>query len=319
MKHVGIRILGLFILVAAALSAGAVFLFGSRDVLKPKNHFVAYFEQSVNGLNVGAPVKFRGIEIGIVQTIEGTYNADTGIVLPRLTLETYPETLVNVMSKSEDYALFESLVANGMRASLKSQSILTGQLYVALDFYDDRPVRRLGHSSDPYPEMPTFDSGLGELFEAFEDLPLDALVTQFTSTLSALEILLTNDGIKQSADFLPQLLTDIDAAVLAISAFAGNDLPVTSKQLRSFLVSSEASITQLSDKLTLETLVDLEETFHQLNLTLELARTRLDPNDPISYELTNALREVSRAAASLRMLTDFLEEHPEALIRGRSQ
>ena len=156
---------------------------------------MAYFEQSVTGLDVGAPIKFRGIEMGQVVAIEGVYDEKTADVLPRLELEFYPETLRNAHVNEGEYTLFQPLVERGMRASLKSQSLLTGQLYVSLDYHPDKPIRKLGDSSDTYPEMPTIDSGLGELLGTFEDLPLDALVGQVTSTLDSLEALLRNRAL----------------------------------------------------------------------------------------------------------------------------
>lgn len=320
------RIIGAFVLGAILLVAGAIFLFGSRDLFQKKRYFVAYFEQSVNGLNVGAPVKFRGIEVGQVKEIEGVFLPDTATVRPRLILEFYPETLRNARVNRGEYTLFQPLVDRGMRASLKSQSLLTGQLYVSLDFYDNKPPRTLSEGNDPFPEMPTFDSGLGEIFAAFEDLPLDALVGQLTSTLSSLDGVLSNAGIKESADFLPTLLKDLDATIAAIGVFIGDDLPLTSEQLRSFLITGENSVTTitgsvstLTDTITNQSLVDLGNTLEQLEQTLTVAEARLDRNDPVSYELVNTLREVSGAATSLRKLANYLETHPEALLRGRNQ
>ena len=317
MKQTNTRMIGAFVLGAVLLIAASVFLFGSRDLFEKKRHFVAYFEQSVNGLNVGAPIKFRGIEVGQVKSIEGVYDPATSAVTPRLMLEFYPEKLRNAEVEDGEYTLFRPLVDRGMRASLKSQSLLTGQLYVSLDFYENRPERILGTDEDPFPEMPTIDSGLSEIFAAFEDLPLDALVVQVTSTLNSLEEMLRNDGVRQSADFLPTLLKDIDSAIVAIGAFTGGELPQTSKQLRSFLSTGESSVEDLTEMLTEQTLVELDKTLNELDLTLALARERLDKNDPVSYEAANALREVSNAAASLRRFANYLETHPEALLRGR--
>ena len=139
MKMANTKLIGAFVLGALILIAGSIFLFGSRDLFQKKRHFVAYFEQSINGLNVGAPVKFRGIEVGQVKSIEGIYNPSTSAVTPRLILEFYPETLSNARVKRGEYTLFKPLVERGMRASLKSQSLLTGQLYVSLIFMRTNP------------------------------------------------------------------------------------------------------------------------------------------------------------------------------------
>ena len=319
MKKTDNRLIGMFILGAIVLIIGAITLFGSRDLFQKKRHFVAYFEQSVTGLNVGAPIKFRGIEVGQVKTIEGVYDPETSTVTPRLLLEFYPEKLRNARVERDEYTLFRPLVERGMRASLKSQSLLTGQLYISLDFYKNKAERQLGDGNDKFPEMPTIDSGLGEIFQAFEDLPLDALVVQLTNTLRSVEEIPQNDGINETADYLPVLLKDTDAAIIALTTFLNGELPSTSKQLRSFLKTGEGSVDQLTTKLTQETLVDVRKTLRELELTLATVRERLDKNDPVSYEAANALREVSNAAASLRRFTNYLEANPEALLRGRNQ
>jgi len=304
---------------------------------------VAYFEQSVTGLDVGAPIKFRGIEMGQVVAIEGVYDTKTADVIPRLELEFYPETLRNASVNDGEYTLFQPLVDRGMRASLKSQSFLTGQLYVSLDFHPDKPIRQLGGESDPYPEMPTIDSGLDQLLGTFEDLPLDALVAQVTNTLESVEGLIGNEGVADAADYLPVLLSDVDAAVQAVSTLMSSDLPLTARTLRGVLdgdtgslaslsrklenetlVLVEDSVTRLTDKLSNETLGDLSSTLRQadrslsaLEQTLLLAEERLDPNDPILRDLRTALQEVDASAAAFKSLMRFIEEHPEAILRGR--
>lgn len=335
--------IGAFVSGAILLVAAAIILFASRDAFKKKRHFVAYFEQSVTGLDVGAPIKFRGIEMGQVIAIEGVYDAKTADVLPRLELEFYPETLRNAHVNDDEYTLFQPLVERGMRASLKSQSLLTGQLFVSLDYHPDKPIRKLGDGSDTYPEMPTIDSGLGELIGAFEDLPLDALVGQLTNTLNSLENLIGNQGIADAADYLPLLLSDTDAAIQAIAALVGTDLPQTTSALRSVLdtetgplatlgnklesetlVVIEDSITRLTEQLSTQTLGDLSKTLNQADTTLgeltsalKLAEQRLDPDDPISYELKTALEEISASAAAFRSLVTYIEANPESVLRGR--
>lgn len=343
MNKANSKLIGAFVFGAVLLFMGAMFLFGSRDIFKERNCFVAYFEQSINGLNVGDPVKFRGIEVGYVAALEGVYDPETSIVLPKVLLEFEPEALKNAKAETGKGTIFISLVDRGMRASLKSQSLVTGQLYVSLDFHPDNKARYLSNGTDKWPEMPTIDSGLGELFSALEGLPLDELVTQITSTLTSIEQVVSNQGISRSADYLPTLLATVNSTIGSIGNFTETDLLETTGQIRTTLANSDQSISQLTDKLTNETLVVLnesmrsltktlteetlvelntsmqkfEDVMEQLELTLETAQSRLDPADPLTYELTNTMREVARMSSSVKSLTDFLEAHPESLLRGR--
>lgn len=343
MKRANTKLIGIFVFGAILLTIGSLFLFGSRDIFQKKRYFYAYFEQNVNGINVGAPIKFRGIEVGSVKSIVGQYDTATSIVTPRILLEFHPETLKGAKVAKGEYTLFQPLLQRGMRASLRSQSILTGQLYVSLDFYENKPIRNLGTEKDKYPEMPTIDSGLGEIFAAFEDLPLDALVVQITNTLDSLERVLSNEGFSQSANYLPTLLADIDATVNAIGNFTKSELPPTITLLRAILKTGGGSIEKLTDKLTNETLVTVDDslktltaklsqetlvdlssalqqfevTLAQLESTLGTVQVQVDPSSSISNELTTMLREIKAAASQLRTFTQYLELHPEALLRGR--
>ena len=343
MKTANSKLIGAFVFGAMLLLLGAALLFGSRDVFHKRNCFVAYFEQSVNGLNVGDPVKFRGVEVGSVASLDGVYDPKTSIVYPRVILDFHAEALKNTELEVDGDVLFQSLVDQGMRATLKQVSFVTGQLYVSLDFHEGSTPRYLSDGSDDWPEMPTIDSGLGELFSALEGLPLDDLVQQVTATLTSINDVVSSDGISRSSDYLPTLLSTINATVGSIGAFTDTELPKTTDQLRATLVNGDRSISTLTDKLTNETLVTLDDSMAkitdklteetlvelsatmkafdqsmgQLQATLSTAQGRLDPQDPLTYELSNTLREVARASESLKSFTGYLEAHPEALIRGR--
>ena len=201
----------------------------------------------------------------------------------------------------------------------------------------------MGSDEDPYPEMPTIDSGLGELLGTFEELPLEGLVAQITSTLDSVEGLLRNDGITGAADYLPVLLGDADAAIQAIVTLMASDIPLTTSTLRGVLdgetgslgslgrklenetlVTIEQSVASLTEKLTGETLDEVSSALQQtetslgeLEATLKLAQERLEPGDPVSRELRTALQEISASAAAFRSLMRFIEDNPESILRGR--
>ena len=343
MKRANTKLIGIFVFGALLLTVGSILLFGSRNMFEKKRYFYAYFEQDVSGVDIGAPMKFSGIEVGSVKEIVGIYNKETSVVTPRILIEFHPETLKGAKVAKGEYTLFQPLLDQGMRASLKSQSFLTGQLYVSLDFYENRAIRTLGSDKDKYPEMPTIDSGLGEIFKAFQDLPLDALVVQLTDTLDSLDNVLANEGVSESASYLPTLLADADMMLKAIGMFTAQDLPITTAQLRETLKTGDTSMSTLTDKLANETLVTFDssmktlteqlsqETLVELNTTMQsfsktmrqmetalaTAEGRLDPADPLTTELTNTMREVARMSVSIKALTDYLEAHPESMLRGR--
>jgi len=318
MKEANPKLIGVFVIGGIVLIVGALVLFSSQDLFTPKRQFVAYFQQSVNGLNIGAPVRFRGIPIGEVIDIDGIYDPGTGNMIPRITIEVRPETMSNVVLEQGEYTIFATLVKRGMRARLKAASLLTGQLYVALDFYPNTPVRKLGDGSEKYPEMPTIDSGLDQALAKLSELPIEEVLVRLGSTLEALEDLLRNPHLDEALTELAPLLRDADSGVVDLTRFVNHDLVSVAQDASKALKSLKSSVESISTRLNDESLLQLGSTLAELENALQLAKKRLSENDPLTRELLTALREVGRAARSMRAFADYLEEHPEALIKGKA-
>ncbi len=318
MKQNNPSVIGLFVIGGAILLMTAIALFSSPDFFTPKRQFVVYFQQSVNGLNVGAPVQFRGIPVGQVIKIEGIYDPQTGNMIPRLMIEFRPETLENAVVQEGEYTLFPVLLANGLRASLKSASLLTGQLYVSLDFQPNTDERYLGGGNDDVPEMPSLDSGFDEALAKLSQLPLQEVLLRVSGALSAAEELMRNPDLAASLQELPALLGHADEAVVAVQGFVNGDLSIVAQDASAMLASTSKSIEDISETLSTETLLQLSEVLSRATETLQLAKTRLDPNDPVTIELLATLRNLSGMARSFRELADAIEEQPESLLRGKS-
>lgn len=318
MKEANPKLIGVFVIGAATLLVAAMVLFSSQDLFTPKRKFVAYFQQSVNGLNVGAPVRFRGIPVGEVILIDGVYDPKTGNMIPRLIFEFRPETLENAVVQEGEYTLLPLLLQNGLRASLKSASLLTGQLYVALDFHPNTVERRLGTGNDEYPEMPTIDSGFDEALAKLSDLPLQEVLSRASSVLGAVEEILRNPHVSESLAVLPSLLTNADSTVVDLKQFVNRDLGVVANDASQTLATLRTSVQGLTATLTDDSLVQVDATLKEMESALQLIQQRLAPNDPLTHELVLALRGVTHAARSMRELADTLEEQPESLLRGKA-
>lgn len=318
MKEANPRLIGVFVIGGAFLIVFALVLFSSQDLFTPKRTFVAYFQQSVTGLNVGAPVRFRGIPVGEVIHINGVYDPQTGNMIPRVILEFRPETLENAIVEEGEYTLFPLLLENGLRASLKSASLLTGQLYVAMDFHPGTPVRTLGSGDDAYPEMPTIDSGFGEALEKLSDLPIEEVLGRAGGALAAAEELLRNPHIADALAALPSLLSNADTTMGDVRQFVKQDLAAVAQDAGLTLAAARDTVDALKAELSGTTLVQVSTTLAEIDKTMQLVQQRIRQDDPLMHELLDAMREVNRAARSIRDLADSLEEHPESLLRGRS-
>lgn len=257
---------------------------GKADAMRPRETtietFVIKFTQSVRGLAVGAPVDFRGIHAGEVRAIYLEFDPKQVRFLQVVEVHLYPDRLRSrqrtgaARAETPPVQRIQRFVERGLRAQLRSANLLTGQMYVALDFFPKAPKGKLDLAAKP-PEIPSVPGGLGELQESItnivtrlEKVPFDAIAQDLRKALASLDTTL-----KQAE------------AVLA--------------------------------KLDSELAPQLRATLEQARKTLRSAEGALASDSPLQGDLRGTLIEVTKAAESVRALTDYLERHPESLIRGR--
>ena len=264
--------------------------------------YVLVFKESVRGLSIGAPVDLRGVTVGEVTKINidlDTMNHDISVPVE---VRVYPDRLrEQYRTKAKQSQLtnihkqIDRLVSRGFRAHLKSASLLTGQLYIALDFFPKAAVAKVDWNRNP-PVFPTitgsmeqFQTTLMEIVQKLEKLPLEELAGDARQTIRTLQTALT------SAD---ALLKNVDASVVPEANSMLKDGRKTLEDVR-------------------KTLADVQKTLDDGRKTLGGATEVLSPDAPLQMDLRETLRELGRAAQSLRVLGDTLERHPESLIRGK--
>ena len=219
------RVIGAFVVGGIALVIAGVMFFGGGKVFQEKLPYVIFFESSVQGLNVGAPVVFRGVQIGQVTKVEALFDSTQATIHIRVLVELVRDAVqvtAEVRPQSPQEAV-EFLVQQGLRASLQLQSFVTQLLLVSLDFYPDTPIKRLGLDTpikrlglDPtYPELPAVPSQieqlLGNVQQAVAELgqlPLDALLSEVLGTFKRMNTLLDVPELKQALGSLNNLVTD---------------------------------------------------------------------------------------------------------------
>ena len=285
--------------VAAVAEADTVFTLHDslNDVSEArfteKTPYVVYFDESVRGLEPGATVDFRGIKVGEVTDVSFKYDAAAEAFRIPVTLELEVQRVeiegqseLTAQAELDRYAAMAAFVERGLRAQLQSASLLTGRLLVALDFYPDAAPATLNRSGR-YPAIPTIPSNLEALqttvrglMAKVNALPLDQLVADLRGTLRGADALLNGPETR--------------AALTELTAAAGNlnDLLGTLNQRAGPLLESADG-------------------------TLNAAENLIGTESQLRYDLTTLLRESASAARSIRLFADYLERHPEALIRGK--
>jgi paraquat-inducible protein B len=284
-------------------AANAVFTLYSDQVTAMKQpetvaaHYVLYFNESLRGLSVGAPVTLLGLPGGEVTAVGLAVDPKTFNIRGRVEIVSYPERVIAhlsvkqaavgqeiVRSLKERHVLMQRLVEQrGLRAQLRSGNLITGQLYVAFDLYSDARKVKIDLSQDPV-ELPVVPSTVQDLEQKItgivaklDKLPYEAIGTDLTTALTSLN----------------QTLQDTSRAINRIDSDVTPELKTIVAEVRNTIASADGVLRNTD-------------------------ATLVGKDAPAQQDLRDALQEIARAARSLRVLTDYLERHPEALIRGKS-
>jgi paraquat-inducible protein B len=280
-------------------------LYPSREAAREKTYvtkryYLLHFTTSVRGLSLGAPVEFRGIPVGHVVDLKlefdpkkMTFDIPVIIVIEpgRIYVKgTENRTGEGQTATAEGHDIMEQLVEKGLRAQLRSGSIVTGQQFVALDLFPAAPFAKIGLEG-PYPSIPTMPtqieeigSKLGQIVTKLDKVPIDQIGNDLRDTMQ---------GAKRITNS-PELLETVKSLNAAV------------KELQS-----------LTAELRTQTTPEVTAAMQQAQRALSAAEGSLTADSPQQYRVKAALDEITGAARSLRVLVEFLEAHPESLLRGK--
>lgn len=264
-------------------------LFGDQDMaLKPEDgaptSVVMYFEQSVRGLSPGAPVDFRGVVIGQVRSIGIEFRRDKRAFVLPVVVDLYPQRLgLGSRSQSGTTAndidqkqIYEGLVRNGMRAQLRNGNLLTGQMYVAIDFFPGTKIPAPNpNGRSTLPEFPTVPGTFNEL----------------------------QTRIAEIVDKIGKFPFDT----------MGQDIAATLASLRTTMATTEQLVSTLNGTVAPQITATMEDA----RKTLRAAEQTFSSDAPLQQDVRRAMQELMRTSNSLRQLTDYLEQNPQSLIRGK--
>jgi paraquat-inducible protein B len=353
-KQANTTVIGGFVVSALALAAAGLLIFGGARFFAKTDTYVLFFGGSAKGLNVGAPVTFKGVKMGSVTGIKLLYDMRDQSIKIMVIIEIEPQKVTQVFGdngledlpeKSRERPVVEALVAQGLRAQLGMQSLVTGLLYVDMDFHPDKPARLTGLRIG-YEELPTIPSSLEQLTKTVASLPLEEIVAKFSSALEGIERFINSphsqeiaaslDAALKEAQGLLQninerieplasrfdttlvsaqkLLQDVDRH---IDPLAG-EIKATMKETRGLLSHVDERLGPLTSSIE-ETFKAAQAAVKQAESTLASVEGMTGENSSLRYELSNALKELSTAARSIHLLSDYLERYPEALLRGKAK
>ncbi|MDD2679303.1 MAG: MlaD family protein [Candidatus Omnitrophica bacterium] len=192
MRKANKTMIGAFVVGAVVLLLIAVVVFGSGALFRQSDKYVLFFNGSVKGLSVGAPVIFRGVKIGNVNSINLVYNPETKEVLIPVVVDIELSRVMGLPEKP-GYADYLMLIRQGLRGKLEIKNFITGQLMIAFDFYPDKPIKLYGIIKN-YPELPALPIS-PDIFEVMDDIPIKEITTNLEQVVAGINRLVNSEGI----------------------------------------------------------------------------------------------------------------------------
>jgi paraquat-inducible protein B len=310
---------GSFVLGALVLIIAALLSLRSCHLLSKPGRFVAYFNESVQGLDVGSPVKLRGVRVGRVATIRVRYDSNTRQSQVAVVAELDQSVIRDAAGRTikTDNPTLQRLIKEGLRAQIDLAGI-TGLQFVELDFFDPQlfPAPPSDGGSE-YPVVPTLRSGMSELVENLSKIASSLNKVDFAGVADELKALLGAANRQVGGADLKQMVTTVTAAAVSIAALASSD---DAKAAFTNFNRTAAGLQGLVAKLNLQVepvSAELVRSLHAFHDAAEGIQKLTGPQSGLGDQALRTLRQITETAASLQALTDFLERNPDALITGK--
>ncbi|MBW1855521.1 MAG: MCE family protein [Deltaproteobacteria bacterium] len=343
-KQANKTMIGGFVVGAVALIFAGVMIFGTGQFMKKTYKAVLYFEGSVKGLSVGSPVVFRGVNVGSVESIVIRADASKMSAQIPVIIEIEPDRVELVHGKRDPRKNIPLLIERGLRAQLEMQSFVTGQLIIALDFHPDNPIRLVGDGS--IPEIPTIPSTFEQISKKVANLPIEEIFNKLSSAIMGIEKVANSPEVMKIVRSLSLALEEVRKLVIDIDDQVGplaSSTVDTLKAYKKLALNADGQVKTLSTegtkaikaygKLAHDVDAQVEPLASKVDKALIEARAALEggrkalvavedvlaDDSPLLYDLDNTLKKFSDMAHSIRLLTDYLKQHPEALLTGKGK
>ena len=312
--------IGIFVFVGLILGVGGLLMFTSSRLFTKTGKFIVYFENTLSGLNEGAPVKFRGVTIGSVSRVMIRFNQATNDLAMPVIIELQDDLIRKRLEGATVYQGMHTLsdeVKNGLRAKLETESLVTGVLYVELEV-EDSPSPLVYHQrKQVYVEIPSQPTEIQKMLQNLAKLDLTDLQQKLSGLLAKADKILDQLKLGEITGDLTNLLVSANRVVTTpdlTNAFT--NLKEALDQYRLLGVKVNNRIDPLADGLT-NAVENLNRTLVQARGGMQNFRDLLAADSSLRNELSVALDQITEAATSVSALGDYVHNHPNSLLMGR--
>jgi len=320
---------GMFVLGALVLGVVAFLSFGGSNIFAKPTRFLVYFDESVSGLDPGAPVKLNGVRVGRVAAINVRYDQATRESQVQVICEIDRNILFDKEGVTIDLtspAELQTLIDRGLRAGLSLTGI-TGLLFVELDFKDVRQYpANPRFMLEQYPVIPAIPSPISQVQQSIVEIVTDLKKVDFAGLSRDLKTVLATTNKKINEVDVKGLSDRVGRAAEAVTALVDSpdvkqtftNLNAAIQETRTLIARLDGNVGPVSDDLR-QTLADAQSALKSLEAAAATTRDFVRDQGSLGDEVTTALNQVADAAASLERLADALERNPSSLIVGKKK
>ena len=312
--------IGMFVMAASIIAVAAVMVFGAAKFFSRTENFISFFSESVNGLDVGAPLKYKGVKIG---KVEGIFISSSKNIKESSVSVVYSIEIDQLRRKTgtdfKDYSdWMDEQMAEGLRAKLNYQSIVTGMLYIELDFIADKGEKYdLKYGGTRFKEIPAAKSGLSELAKGFEKTMADVAKIDFAGI---------GQNVHSAIVKVNEKLDAIDAKAIsdnAVSALKGVDDLVRNRDVAEAIKKLDVLLSD-SDALVNDARAELKNFSSsgaslaaRLDEVLRNVNSVVAPQSPLRYQIAVLVKTMNDSMSYISNFTDYLQRNPNSLLRGK--
>lgn len=314
--------IGLFFIGAIILAVTGTAVLASTAWFDKQTKFVSFFQESVNGLENGAPVKFQGVPVGAVTGLgiqidqrDKTFQVPVEYEIDLTRLTTQMGSFVNLADK----AVLRRQIADGLRAGLGMESIVTGQLYIELSYKDDAKPPELEPRATAWPEIPTTPSLMAALGTGAGSLVDDLMkvLFQLNQMLADVNMPEINRAVVASANAVESLMESPEITA-ALREVPGMTAQMNKTLAAVALMSTQAGAAVGPLQVSVETTTtEMANTLKELRRMLEETHGMLSADSGLGHDMQQAMVSLAQAADALRALATALEQNPDMLLRGK--
>ncbi|MGE4558753.1 MAG: MlaD family protein [Desulfobulbus sp.] len=331
-KKANPTLIGVFVLAALAITVATILVLGKIKLRDDRFRCVAYFTGSLYGLDVGAPVTFRGVNVGRVSAVQINFDKARNTYLIPVAIDIEQTTNLSGISSEQwspkkAQSTLTQMIARGMRAQLKITSLLTGKLYIDLALHPENEALYRGKDTSVL-EIPTMPSGLEQITQKIESLPLSEILNKAAVALDGINSIINSQETRRAInsadvtlDRFNRILSRVDDEFPAIAAELKKGLisiARTAESANTLLVQTHEGLPKMSTEVK-RLVAGLNTAAAALTRTLENLQQMTGKDSLLIYQVNASLREIEQAAASIRDITDFLQQNPNALVFGSKE